>query len=365
MLKKILYIIVTLALGFVIFYISWQDSYSSAVIHKGKKALEEENYEFFCKFLDYYEKEEIAKVEYTLDDNTTTLRAYNVYSKSALDKDEKKVYRSGVLFIVTNINLELVKADTEEPSDDVKEDDPATRITLTADTGSTITTTFSTYGYDSTPIVLYTFAITESIDEFKKGESKETPTKVKHLKMVDSEGTVFFDCNVDLDLVEHNEEDYWKNLVEEGIAGTSFTSKEARSYFTFSFPEMNKTIIVTLVTFLIFVGLGVFIFWPKKSYVPTEEVDRETYTFASTDEKEKYALAKVARGKKEKEDRENRYKNVRSESNLENLSNEAIKDSMDKENTAEAALAKDAEAEAIANIDEVETTENEDIKEEN
>ena len=363
MLKKILYIIVTLALGFVIFYIAWQDSYSSAVIHKGQKALEEENYEFFCKFLDYYEKEEIAKIEYKENDNTTTLRAYNVYSKTAQDKDEKKVSRSGVLFIVTNINLEVVKADTEEPSDDIKEDDPATRITLTSDTGSTITTTFSTYGYDTTPIVLYTFSTTESLDEFKKGESKETPTKVSHLKMVDSEGTVFFDCNIDLDLVEHNDEDYWKNLVSEGIAGTAFTAKEARSYFTFSFPEMNKTIIVTLVTFLIFGGLGIFIFWPKKSYVPTEEVDRETYTFASTDEKEKYALAKVARSKKEKEDRENRYKNVRTESNLENMSNEAIIDSLDKENTAEAALAKDAESEASENAEVVEN--NDETKEEN
>ena len=347
MLKKILYIIVALVLGFVIFYISWQDSYSSAVIHKGQKALENEDYEFFCKFFNYYEKEEISKVEYTLDDNTTTVRSYNVYNKDALDKDDKKVSRSGIYFIITNINLDIIKVDTEEPSDDIKEDDPATRITLTADTGATIVTTLSTYGYETTPIVLYTFDTTGSIAEFKEGTIKDTPTKITHIKMVDSEGTTFFDCAMDIDLVEHNEEDYWKALVDEGKAGVAFTPKEARSYFTFSFPEMNKTIIVTLITFLIFAGLGIFIFWPKKSYVPTEEVDRETYTYASTDEKEKYALAKVARGKKEKEDRENRYKNVRSsEPSLESISNKAVIDSIGKENTAEAALAEDAKAEA-------------------
>ena len=173
--------------------------------------------------------------------------------------------------------------------------------------------------------------------------------------------TIFFESNIEdlnISLTEHNEEEYWTNLVDEGKAGVAFTSKEARSNFTFSFPEMNRTLIITGVTIILLAAFGLFIFWPKKSYVPTEEVDRETYTFASTDEKEKYALAKVARSKKEKEDRENRYKNVRTDSNLENMSNEAIKESMDKENTAEAALAEDAKLEAE------ETKENE-TKEEN
>lgn len=365
MLKKILYVIVSIVIGFVVFFISWRDSYSNAVINKGQKALENEDYEFFLKFLNYYEKEEITKVQYTFDDNTTTIRAYNVYSKDAVDKDKNKVYRSGVLLMITDINLELIKVDTEEPTEDVKDEDPATRITFTADTGSTITTTISTYGYDKTPIVLFTYSTTESIADFKTKDYPDTPTKITHIKMADSENTVFYDCDINIDLVEHNDEEYWKNLVSEGKAGVTFTPKEARSYFTFSFPEMNKTIIVTLITFLIFVGLGVFVFWPKKSYVPTEEVDRETYTFASTDEKEKYALAKIAKGKKEKEDRENRYKNVRSESNLENMSNKAIIDSIGKENTAEEALKADEEALKEAEDKTIDSKENEENKEEN
>ena len=132
---------------------------------------------------------------------------------------------------------------------------------------------------------------------------------------------------------------------------------------------MNKTIIASAISFVILVGLGLFVFWPKKSYVPTrEDEDKEKYTFASTDEKEKYALAKVARSKKEKEDRENRYKNVRTENNLENLSDEAIKDSMDKENTAEAAIQQDLEAEAEEKVVEdeldIETETTEENKEE-
>ena len=90
MLKKLLYIIVALLLGFVVFYISWRNAYTTAVINKGNKALEEENYEFFCKFLDYYETEPIFVEEYKLNNNTTTVRAYNVYSKNAIDKDKNK-----------------------------------------------------------------------------------------------------------------------------------------------------------------------------------------------------------------------------------------------------------------------------------
>ena len=80
LLKKILYIIVSFVLGFVVFYISWRNSYSRAVVNKGNKALEAEDYEFFCKFLDYYEKEELFVTQYTESNNTTTIRGYNVFS---------------------------------------------------------------------------------------------------------------------------------------------------------------------------------------------------------------------------------------------------------------------------------------------
>lgn len=345
MLKKILYIIVSVVLGFVVFYISWRNSYSRAIVNKGNAALEKEDYEFFCKFLDYYEKDELFVEQYTENNNTTTIRAYNVFFKHALDKDEKTVSRSGVLLLVTNINMEEVKIDEETPDTDEDDEEIVTMITLTANTGSTFSTKLSTYGYDSTPICLFTISSTETIDELTTSTYPTAPTSINHIKLVDPDGKVFFDKDVTINLAENNEEEYWTNLVNEGKAGVAFTAKEARSYFTFSFPEMNRTLIITGVTIILLAAFGLFIFWPKKSYVPTEEVDRETYTFASTDEKEKYALAKVARSKKEKEDRENRYKNVRTDSNLENMSNEAIKESMDKENTAEAALAEDAKLE--------------------
>ena len=357
MLKKILYIIVSVVLGFVVFYISWRNSYSRAVVNKGNKALENEDYEFFCKFLDYYEKDELFVEQYTENNQTTTIRAYNVFSKHALDKDKKTVYRSGVLLLITNLNMEEVKID-EEQVDTEDEEALASRIILTANTGSTLTTIISTYGYDSTPICLFTISSHETIEELTTSTYPTAPTSITHIKLTDPDGKVYYDNDLNISLTEHNEEEYWTNLVDEGKAGVAFTSKEARSNFTFSFPEMNRTLIITGVTIILLAAFGLFIFWPKKSYVPTEEVDRETYTFASTDEKEKYALAKVARSKKEKEDRENRYKNVRTDSNLENMSNEAIKESMDKENTAEAALAEDAKLEAE------ETKENE-TKEEN
>ena len=351
MLKKILYIIVSVLLGFVVFYISWRDSYSNAVMNRGKKALDEHNYEFFCKFMDYYDKTPIFDEEYLVDGNTTRIIGYNVFSKEVTDENDKKVSRSGIQLLIFNLNMEKVKIDTEQPPSDETEltdEEKAkySKMIITSNTTSTYESIISTYGYDQSPIVLFTVSSCDLKNKFTEGDIKETPTTLTHIKLIDTEGTVFFDNTVDVSLEEHNDETYWVSLYESGVAGRSFTPKEVRSNFTFAFPEMRKTIIVTMVTILILIALGVFIFWPKKSYVPTEEVDRETYTFASTEEKEKYAIAKVARGKKEKEERENRYKNVRKENNLEDLSNEAIINSLDKENTAEAALAQDKELEA-------------------
>ncbi len=363
MLKKILYIIVSIVLGFIVFFISWRDSYSRAVVNRGLKALEEENYEFFNKFLDYYEKESLFTVEYTEGENTTKIIGYNVFSKNAKDKDDNKVNRSGIQLLVLNVNMDIIKIDEEEPSADQTLEDEVSKVTITGNTGSTYSAVISTYGYDETPIIIYTFPSHETKEDLVNDTYTEAPTTLTHLKFEDSVGTVFFDCDVNIDLTEYNEEEYWQNLVNEGKAGVAFTPKEVRTNFTFAFPEMKRTILITAVTLLIEIGLGLFIFWPKKSYVPTEEVDRETYTFASTEEKEKYALAKVARGKKEKEDRENRYKNVRKETNLEDLSKEAIEESMDKENTCEAALEADALEEAKEENNEV--VENSEVIEEN
>lgn len=372
MLKKILYVLVALLIEFVVFYIAWRDSGSTAMMHRGTKAIEAENYEFFLKFFEKYDNEEILKAEYTIDNNTTTLKCYNVFSTKVItDNSNKKDYssRSGVVFFIGNLNTDVVKIDTTDPDDDIKDEDPATRMTFTADNGETYTTVISTTGYDSTPIVLFNYFTTEFKDMFKKSESTPEATKITHIKLVDSESTVFFDTDLELPFVEHNDEAYWDQLIAEGKGGVAYTAKEYRENFTFAFPEMRRTIIVSAICFAVLVGLGVFIFWPKKSYVPTkEDEDKEKYTFASTEEKEKYALAKVARSKKEKEDRENRYKNVRTETNLEDISNEAIIDSMDKENTAEAAIQQDLEAEAEEKVVEdeldIETETTEDNKEE-
>lgn len=377
MLKKILYALFAVVIGFVVFYISWRDACSTAVVRQGNAALKEGNYEFFLKFFEKYEKECAIEEQYTVDSNTTTIRVYNVYStKVATDEDKPKEYssRSGFALFITDINTtdDYIIIDSQEPSDDVSDEDPATRITFTADNGKTYTSVVSTYGYESSPIVIFSFFTTEFKDCFvEKNSSDPTPTKITHIKIVDSEENVFFDKNINLELVEHNDVEYWDALVEEGKAGVIYSSKEYRDKFSFPFPEMTKTFIITGVAILVMIGLGVFIFWPKKSYVPTKaDEDKEKYTFASTEEKEKYALAKVAKGKKEKADRENRYKNVRTEKSLDELTDEAIEESMDKENTAEAAIAKDEELEAKeveSETKEIESTEEtiEENKEEN
>ena len=352
MLKKIIYVIVAIVLGFVVFYISWRDSYSRAVVNRGNKAIKEENYEFFLKFFEIYEKDDIFTEQYTTDGNTTTIKAYNFFASKVIvdEKNSKNTEpRSGIVFLIKDINMEIVAIDESEPSNDVKDEDPATRMVLTADNGNTYSTVISTYGYDSAPIILYTFFTTELKKDLVNEEYTTTPTYISHVKIYDSKDTVFYDKDVNVPLVENNEKTYWDNLVNEGKAGVAFTEKEYRTNFSFAFPEMNKTLIITGVTILILIGLGVFVFWPKKAFVPKEDEDREKYTFASTEEKEKYALAKVARGKKEKEDRENRYKNVRSEKSLDEITEDALEESKDKENTAEAALAMDEKLEAEAN----------------
>lgn len=371
MLKKILYVLVAIVLGFVVFYISWRQSVSSAIVHRGNKALEEENYEFFLKFFEKYDKEEIFCETYTLDNNTTTIRSYNVFStKVVTDPQNKKNYesRSGIAFFIEKLNLDVVALDEDEPAEDLTDEDPATRITFTADNGETYTSVLSTYGYDATPIVIFNYFTSEFKDYFTKNTSVE-PTKITHIKLVDSKNTVFFDNNLSLSFEEHNDEAYWDQLVAEGKGGVAYTSSEYRKNFSFAFPEMRRVFIITSVAILILIGLGIFVFWPKKSYVPTkEDEDRDKYTFASTDEKEKYALAKIARDKKEKEDRENRYKNVRTEKKLDEMTDEALIDSLDKENTAEAAIQQDLEAEAEEKVVEdeldIETETNEDTKEE-
>ena len=171
----------------------------------------------------------------------------------------------------------------------------------------------------------------------------------------DSDEVVFFDNDVDISLAEHNEEEYWTNLEKEGKAGVIYTDKEYRDNFVFAFPEMTKSFVITGVTFVILLALGLFIFWPKKSYVPTkEDEDREKYTFATTDEKEQIAIAKVARSKKEKEERENRYRNVRSDKTLDEITEEKLEESMDKENTFEQAIEEDKVAEETSSSEVIE-----------
>ena len=358
MFKKILYVIVAIVIGFVVFYISWKDSYTNAVINRGNKAIEEKNYEFFLKFYDYYEKKEITTETYTENSNTTTIRAYNVFIEKIQEEDKTYSSRSGVFLLITDLNLDVIKMDTNQPSDDVKDDDPATRMIITTDNGATYSYVISTYGYDTAPVILFNLSTTELIEKTTKDEVK--PNYVSHIKISDSENVVMFDNEVHLDLIEHNEKTYWDNLVESELGGVGFTQKEYRTNFLFAFPEMRKTIIITIIAILILIGLGVFVFWPKKSFVPKENDDREKYTFEGTEAKEQYALEKVARGKKEKEDRENRYKNVRSEKSLDEMTDEALEKSIDQENTFEKAIEEDKALEA----EETSTTETEEVKNE-
>lgn len=358
MFKKILYVIVAIVIGFVVFYISWKDSYTRAVINRGNKALEEENYEFFLKFYDYYEKQEIGTYTYTENNNTTTIKAYNVFLESVKDEDGKTSSKSGILILIKDLNLEVIKMDTSQPSDDIKDEDPATRMVLTTDSGLSSTEVISTYGYDNAPVVLYTLDITDLVTKTTT-ETEIKPNYIAHIKIADSENTVMFDNELHIDLVEHNDKEYWENLYESELAGVGFTAKEYRNNFSFAFPEMKRTIIITVVAILILIALGVFIFWPKKSFVPKENDDREKYTFEGTEAKEQYALEKVARGKKEKEDRENRYKNVRTDKSLDEITDEALEKSIDQENTFEKAIEEDK---ALEEKEDLET--NEDIKDE-
>lgn len=385
MLKKILYSIVAIVIGFVVFYISWRDSCSRAFSHRANKALQQENFEFFLKVHKYYEKEPIATEKYTetvvideehniTDNNTTTLRVYNIYSTFYISKEEsgKTVtvtdYRSGIYFLITDINTDIVPEEDSDPDDD----SIVTKIILTADNGNTYTLDSSTFGYSSTPYISSVFASKEMKEQLIDDSHQTAPTKITHVKMVTKESkdstdeVIFFDNYVEIPLEEHNEEDYWKNLVEQGKAGVLYTEKEYRDNFVFAFPEMTRTFVITGVTFIVLLALGLFVFWPKKSFVPKEDEDREKYTFATTDEKEKYALAKVAKGKKEKEDRENRYKNVRTEKSLDEITEEKLEESKDKENTFEQAVEEDKALEennedaSTSN----ETIENEETKEE-
>ena len=359
MLKKILYVIVAILLGFIVFYLSWRSSYAKAVVNRGNKALEEENYEFFCKFLDYYEKDPASLVNYTENNNTTTIRTYSVFAKGLKDEDGNKVNRSGYMLLIYNINTDIITLDEEQVDDDVADDVLATRLTLTADNGATYTHVISTYGYDETPIVLYSLSTTETINKLNGA------TSITHIKITDcsEEKVAMLDSEVNLPLTEHNDEEYWTNLVNEDKAGVKFSQKEYNKNFSFAFPEMNKTLLITGITILILIGLGVFIFWPKKSFVPNEDEDREKYTFATTEEKNKYALAKIARDKREKEERENRYKNVRAEKSLDEITDEALKDSANQENTFEKAIEEDKALEESAKEENVDNTE--ETKEEN
>ena len=367
MLKKIIYIIVAVVLGFVIFYMSWNDSRARAFVNRANKALKEGNYEFFLKLNNYYEKDPIFVENYTKEgniigteekeNNTTSLRAYNMLVEVELE-DKTREYRSGVFFIITDVNTDIVPEETSEPSSDLEAKDALTKMIITCDNGKTYEIPLSTYGYSSTPYISTLYTTKELKEEFTD-DSHSAPTCISNIKLVakedieDKDEIVFFDNDVTISFEEHNEESYWKDLVDQNKAGVLYTAKEFRDSFTFAFPEMTRTFVITGVAFLVLAGLGVFVFWPKKSFVPKEDEDREKYTFASTEEKEQYAIAKVARSKKEKEDRENRYKNVRSNKSLDEITEEKLEESIDKENTFEQAVEEDK------------TLENEEKKEEN
>ena len=373
MLKKILYSIVAIVIGFVVFYISWKDSCSTAFNHRAVKALNEGNYEFFLKAHKYYEKEAISVDKYDkevvidadhniTDTHTTTLRTYNIYANFYVEEDVNgktkttTAYRSGIYFLITDLNLDLIPEEKNEPT----ESSILTKIIITADNGNSYTLDSSTFGYTSTPFISSVFASKEIKEKFIDSTHTDTPTKLTHIKMVtkeakDSDEVVFFDNDVDISLAEHNEEEYCTNLEKEGKAGVIYTDKEYRDNFVFAFPEMTKSFVITGVTFVILLALGLFIFWPKKSYVPTkEDEDREKYTFATTDEKEQIAIAKVARSKKEKEERENRYRNVRSDKTLDEITEEKLEESMDKENTFEQAIEEDKVAEETSSSEVIE-----------
>ena len=363
MLKKIIYIIMALVLGFLMFYMSWEEAKSSARTRLMKKAIEENDFDFVCKFYAYYyEKEALFEQTYTENNNTTTIRAYNCFAEyKTTDENDKTVKKQGsyILLVITNINKEIIHIDESLIEEVESDDDLATRLTLTSNVDTNTTVVMPTYGYDEINVVCVPIIASETTNLLFNKKTDQTPTKITHITITDSskEKEKMFDMDVDLSIVPKDDVAVWEAELEAGTVGKTL---ENANIINFPIPEMYKAFIITAVVLLIEIGLGLFIFWPKKSHVPTEEVDRETYTFASTEEKEKIAIAKVARSKKEKEDRENRYKNVRKETNLEDLSDKAIEESMDKENTAEAALEQDA-LEEKAN--EEATSTNEEIKE--
>ena len=351
MLKKIIYIIMALVLGFLLFYMSWEEAKSDARTRLMKKAIEEKDFEFVCKFYSYYyEKEALMENTYTENYNTTTMRAFNCFAEyRTTDENDKTVKKQGsyILLVITDINKEVIHID-ESLIEEAKDDELATRLTLTSNIGTSTTVIMPTYGYDDILTVCVPIIASETQNLLiDKNDLANTPTSITHITITDSseDKVKMYDMDVNLSIVPKDDPEVWKAEYEAGTVGKTLDNA---NIINFPIPEMYKAFIFTAVVLLIEIGLGLFIFWPKKTYAPTEEVDRETYTFASSEEKEKIAIAKVARSKKEKEDRENRYKNVRKDSNLEDLSDEAIKESMDKENTAEAALEQDALEEKAA-----------------
>lgn len=301
MLKKIIYIMLSVTLGFVFFYFSWVSASSKAVLKKGNKALEENNIDFFLKFHSCYDDNSLFSSTYDVDKNTTKVDTYYTYSKS----DDI----SSILFVITKINTDNVYIDEVSASSSSWDKEDTTIVTLTADNGATWNLPTSTYGYDDMPIIMLTFDMDSINTELKKGNTD--PTKITSITLTDSKEYVFGTFTFNIDLIDYKIEE-WNAMVEAQTAKIGYTSSEYRKEFNFSYPEMWSVWIITGIVLIAMAGLGVFIFWPKKDYSFVSNKKKEDRTFAPTVEKKVSTIEAIAKSKKEKEERENRYKNVRS-----------------------------------------------------
>lgn len=314
MVKKLCYSIFCIVFGFVIFFFTWKDTENRAVINRSNKALETNDYWFFQKFTEYCSVDSLYDNKYTEDNNTTRMVIFEVFSEVAADEGESDGIdsRNGLMFVISNFNFDEVLIDEESIAEHKDEEDKLTEYSTVlyvyGDNGRSWTMPCSTYGCESCNVVLQSY----SIDVFKS--KLGGASSITKLKLVDTNNRVaYLDESCDINLIEHNDVSYWKNQVENGLAYEGFDDKEYRKYISFSTPEIYRTFIVTGIVILIMVGFGLFIFWPKKTY-NLDTHDKERFTFAPEEEKEKSVLERVAKDKQERNDRENKYKNVRKSS---------------------------------------------------
>lgn len=326
MVKKILYGLFCAVFGFVVFYICWRGSSSKAVVNRSNDAINSGDYTFFLKFVDYAKKTPAYTGNYDELENTTDLKIFEFYSKNvSIDEEEKVIEpRSGFMFIFANVNSDVIKWDEFPSSSSSFDEEKCTKFILFGKDGASYSLSISTYGMDECNV----YMLPLSSDYIAKKIGAGT-TAITGIKIIDSEGTKMYeDMTLNIELVEHFDEEYWKSLDSNEVI-TGFTSKEYRDNVSFAFPEMNSSFIITAITLVALAGIGVFIFWPKKSRVPDEEEFKDRFTFKADDDKEKTAIERIAKEKKEKDDRLNKYKNVRSNSDNEIVKVEDIEETQE------------------------------------